>query len=295
MCRLFGMTSDGVRMRATFWLLDAPDSLVVQSRLQPDGTGLGWFDEHGDPHVDKQPVAAYEDELFAQEAREVCAQTFIAHIRYASTGPLRKRNSHPFEQHGRLFAHNGVVLDLPRLEDELGRYRDLVLGDTDSERVFALITRHVDRADGDVWTGIVNAMRWLAENVPVYALNFVLTTASGLWAMRYPDTHELYLLERHAGGPTGTRHLGLAGNEGRMRVHATDARDNPVAVVASDPMDESPHWDPLAPGELVHVGPNLQVRREVVLPDAPRHLLTLADLDAQAARSQLAATSVADA
>ena len=39
MCRLFAMTSAPRRVRATFWLLEATDSLAVQSRRDPDGTG----------------------------------------------------------------------------------------------------------------------------------------------------------------------------------------------------------------------------------------------------------------
>jgi predicted glutamine amidotransferase len=58
MCRLSGMSAGGGRARATFWLLSAPDSLAAQSRREPDGTGLGWFDEQGAPHLDKQPIAA---------------------------------------------------------------------------------------------------------------------------------------------------------------------------------------------------------------------------------------------
>ncbi len=45
MCRLFGMSAGARRARATFWLLGAPDSLEAQSHREPDGTGLGWFDE----------------------------------------------------------------------------------------------------------------------------------------------------------------------------------------------------------------------------------------------------------
>jgi len=43
MCRLFGMTSGTKRSRATFWLLEVPDSLSAQSHRDPDGTGLGAF------------------------------------------------------------------------------------------------------------------------------------------------------------------------------------------------------------------------------------------------------------
>ena len=103
-------------VRATFWLLEAPDSLAEQSRREPDGTGLGTFDPDGKPVVSKQPLAAYEDHEFARDAREVTSRTFIAHVRYASTGAIKPENTHPFEQRGRLFAHNGVIEDLDRLE-----------------------------------------------------------------------------------------------------------------------------------------------------------------------------------
>ncbi len=38
-------------VQATFWLLQAPDSLAQQSRREPDGTGLGTFDPNGRPVV----------------------------------------------------------------------------------------------------------------------------------------------------------------------------------------------------------------------------------------------------
>src|SRR6476620_9769630 len=137
MCRLFGMSGRDHRLKATFWLLEAPDSLARQSRREPDGTGLGWFGADGHPHVSKRPLAAYEDQEFAREARELESTVFFAHIRYATTGGLDVANTHPFEQRGRVFAHNGVILELERLERELGDDRSLVSGDTDSERLFA--------------------------------------------------------------------------------------------------------------------------------------------------------------
>ena len=44
MCRLFGMSAGTEPVKATFWLLEAPDSLAQQSRREPDGTGVGYFD-----------------------------------------------------------------------------------------------------------------------------------------------------------------------------------------------------------------------------------------------------------
>ena len=126
MCRLFGMSGGREPVKATFWLLEAPDSLARQSRKEPDGTGLGAFTATGEPLVFKQPLAAYEDHQFASEAREVSSRTFVAHVRYASTGAVNLSNTHPFEQQGRLFAHNGVIGGLDQLERALGDASSLV-------------------------------------------------------------------------------------------------------------------------------------------------------------------------
>ncbi|MEU8694315.1 class II glutamine amidotransferase [Streptomyces sp. NPDC048665] len=286
MCRLFGLTSSPHRTHATFWLLDAPDSLSAQSHREPDGTGLGYFEADGTPEVHKAPIAAYEDRAFAREAREVESATFLAHIRYASTGGLDMRNTHPFEQEGRLFAHNGVIEGLDELDRHLGEDRSLVRGDTDSERFFALVTRETAAHGGDVSAGLAAAARWVAEHLPLFALNIVLTTPDELWALRYPATHELYVLRRPAGGHHGARHLDHAGRYGHLRVRSARLGAIPSVVVASEPMDESPLWRLLDPGELLHVGPDLHTTSRIALPDAPAHPLTLADLRPTAAASQ---------
>ncbi|MGW4568346.1 class II glutamine amidotransferase [Streptomyces sp. NPDC004561] len=286
MCRLFGLTSSPQRTHATFWLLEAPDSLSAQSHREPDGTGLGYFRADGTPEVHKDPIAAYEDRAFAQEARQIESATFLAHIRYASTGGLDVRNTHPFEQHGRLLAHNGVIEGLDRLDRHLGEDRALVHGDTDSERFFALVTRETEARGGDVSAGLVAAARWVAENLPLYALNIILVTDYELWALRYPATHELYVLERPAGGHHGSRHLDHTGRHGRLRVHSAALADASSVVVASEPMDENPHWRLLQPGELLHVDRALHAVSHIALPDPPAHPMTLDDLRPDAAASQ---------
>ncbi len=291
MCRLFGLSAAPRRVTATFWLLDAPDSLAVQSRREPDGVGLGVFEPDGAALVHKRPIAAFEDAEFAREAREVSGATFLAHIRYASTGGLRIENTHPFRQDGRLFAHNGVLTGLDRLHDKLaeelgGPTEELVRGDTDSERVFALITAYARRNGGEVGRAIVDAVGWIAANLPVYALNLILTTPTDLWALRYPDTHPLYVLARPAGGHHGHRHLEHASAPGTVRVRSGDLADAPAVVVASERMDEDPHWRPLAPGELLHVADDQHLTSQIAFDRPPAHQLTLTDLHPQAAASQ---------
>jgi glutamine amidotransferase len=285
MCRLFGMTGGPERIRATFWLLQAPDSLSDQSHREPDGTGLGTFSEDGRPVVSKQAVAAYSDKEFATEAKEVKSRTFVAHIRYASNGAVELKNTHPFEQEGRLFAHNGVIGDVDRLDAELGDARSLVAGDTDSERFFALITREAQET-GDLGQGIRSASTWVAQNLPIFAINFVLITPSDLWALRYPDTHELHVLKRAAGGPDGNSHLEHSGDPHETRVHSAHLAEHPSVVVASEPMDDDPAWGALESGQLLHVDGDLGATIETILPEPPAHQLTLADLDPKAAASQ---------
>lgn len=284
MCRLFGMHAGKVPVKATFWLLTAPDSLAQQSRREADGFGIGVYDREGRPAVEKAPIAAYQDKEYAAEARDLSSITFLAHVRYASTGANLKANTHPFEQDNRLFAHNGVVADLDRLDQRLQAMgaMDLVQGDTDSERVFALITAEARSNGGDVEAAIVSALAWVAENLRLYAVNIILTTGADIWAVRYPDTHPLYILElSEADRPSGMRTQ-------RISVHSQELADNqrPAVLLATEKMDDNPNWRLMDSGELLHVGPSLEVRSSHPLPSNPRHLLTLADLDDRAAASQ---------
>lgn len=276
MCRLFGLHAGTNVVTATFWLLDAPDNLAAQSRQNPDGTGLGVFDGDGRPEVRKQPIAAWHDTDFAREAQHMTGTTFIGHVRYATSGPHELVNTHPFLQDGRIFAHNGVVESLDVLDEwlaELGT-TDLVLGQTDSERVFALITASIRARGTDITAGLIGAMKWLAGNVPIYAVNVLLSTATDMWALRYPEPNELYLLDRRETRSDDRFHL----RTNRIRAFSDHLRSRPSVVFASEAMDDDPRWQLIAPGELVHVNAELQISRDVVLPDPPQHQLRSADL-----------------
>ena len=287
MCRLFGLHAGSRPVRATFWLLDAPDSHTEQSRREPDGAGIGTFAADGGARVSKRPLAAWEDHAFAREARQLVSTTFLAHVRYASTGAHTLVNTHPFEQDGRLFAHNGAFHGLDRLDARLAGFgvSGLVQGQTDSERLFALITAESRRAGGDVAEGIVRAVEWVAAELPVLALNLIVTTATDLWALRYPATHPLFMLERDPSvEPAPVAPLDARSH--RIHTRSTELSGARSVLFATEPMDHNPGWRALAPGELVHVGPDLAVSRTVPFPDQPAHPLTLADLDPSAAASQ---------
>lgn len=282
MCRLFGLHAGSDPVTATFWLLDAPDSLRQQSHREPDGAGIGVFGPDEAPVLDKQPIAAFDDTEFAAEAKKARSRTFVAHVRYASTGAHTVANTHPFAQDGRLFAHNGVLGGLDVIDARLAELgvSDLVLGQTDSERMFALITAHARSNGGDVGAAIAAAVSWIAATVPVFALNLIVATPDELWALRYPATHELYVLDR-----TQTPEP-LEMRTPRIHTRSDDLRDSPAVVIASEPMDGETGWRLIDPGELVHVGRDLSIHSSRPLPDAPAHPLNLADMSQSAAASQ---------
>jgi predicted glutamine amidotransferase len=295
MCRLFGLNAGRHPVNASFWLLDAPDSLEAQSHRNVDGSGIGFFDPGGAPVLDKQPEPAFADQEFAREAKQARSVTFVAHVRYATAGNRTLANTHPFTMDGRIMAHNGGLGELGKLEEQLGRYRELVQGDTDSERYFALITQQIDAHGGDVGAGLTAAARWIARRLPLSALNTIVATAGELWALRYPGQHALHIIERPAGAshpsapetparagalattgnPPGTAAAGLHARSATLAVHAPGLHTLPSVVVASERLDGEQGWRMLASGELVHVRPDLAVESAIVIPEAPAHLVPL--------------------
>jgi glutamine amidotransferase len=274
MCRLFGLHAGAQPAAATFWLLDAPDSLAAQSHRNPDGAGIGTFDSDDRAVIDKQPMAAWDDADFASGARDLRSRTFVAHVRYASTGAHTLENTHPFEQDARLFAHNGAfegLADVDQRLDELG-VRDLVHGETDSERMFALITGEARNA-GNLEQGIASAINWIADNLPVYALNFVLTTPTDLWAFRYPATNELHLLRTDESESEQFEH-----RTDRIHAQSDELAGQPCVTIASEAMDDESAWQPIDPGTLVHVDVDLNITTTSIRTAPPAHTLSRADL-----------------
>ncbi len=216
----------------------------------------------------------------------------LAHVRGVAAALIRATPreidptalaTHPFLQDGRLFAHNGVVGGLDVLDARLAELSvaDLVLGQTDSERVFALITASIRARGDDIGAGLVDALRWLADNVPIYAVNLLLCTATDMWALRYPEPNTLYVLERRE--PSSCPHFDMQ----TPQIHAqSDHLDlHPSVVFASEPMDDDPGWQLIDPARSSASTTSYRhPPRDAA--DPPAHQLTLADLSSTASASQ---------
>ena len=274
MCRLFGINAGEKRVHVDYWLVDAPDSILVESHRNPDGTGVGWFADDDTPHVDKQPRSAFTDSAFTKEAKSVDARTLITHIRAATAGHDALENTHPFVFDGRIMAHNGGFGDLPAVEAQIGDYLGQVQGQTDSERYAALIAKKTADNGGDVSAGIIAAAGWLADNVPMYSLNCLVAAPGHLWALRYPDQRALHIARRRVDPATGlVASSALAGHT----VKAAQATE--VVIIASERIDDQEDWRMLDPGELIHVGPDLSFTSTLGIERPPAHLHLLDEAD----------------
>lgn len=272
MCRLFALHAGSHDVEADFWLLEAPTSLAAQSEVNADGFGIAALSAESALLLIRNPVQAAGDRIYRGVARHAEACQFLVHLRYADTGGVSLPNTHPFLQDGRVFAHNGVVGDLERLERRLGEHLAMVSGETDSERVFALITLCIRQAGGDVRAGVTAAVRELAEGYELYSINFVLGEVGHLWAFRYPEHNPLLVLE-HAGDDN--RALIERDAHGTLSMRADPRGDARMVVIASERMDADPGWQDVGVGELIHVGPELELDRQTLLTEPPRHPMVL--------------------
>jgi predicted glutamine amidotransferase len=275
MCRLFALHAGDRDVAADFWLLNAPDSIARQSEVNADGYGLAALTARSGMIIMRNPVEAAGDNAYQQVAQRLVAAEMIVHLRYADTGGTSLVNTHPFTQDGRAFAHNGVVGDLERIEERLGSNRAMVMGETDSERFFALITLAIRDAGGDVRAGITAAVREVVEEYELYSLNFVLGELGHIWAFRYPENNPLLIFQRQAGGHSGGAELDHSDSTGNLRLRSDDAAHTPLVVIASEQISDEPGWEEIASGELVHVGPDLQPDREAIISGPPRHPMVL--------------------
>ena len=283
MCRLFGLHTGAQPQTCSFWLLNAPDSLSRQSRQQPDGAGIGTFAPNGEPHLVRSSLAAYLDPEFARAAQSLTGTSFVAHVRFATEGVLSVANTHPFEQEGRMFAHNGVIRSLDVLDRELERrdVADVVLGSTDSERYFALLTSYLRETPKDVARALRHCLAWLAENLAVYCLNCVVATSHEVWAVRYPDTNPLWYLTGQRGTGSHPAESDVASvrlTSSFWTVQGLDPTINTVTVVASERMTEDSQWEMITPGWALHAGPGDAFEMINLELPAPSHQISHDDL-----------------
>jgi glutamine amidotransferase len=107
-----------------------------------------------------------------------------------------------------------------------------------------------------------------------------------VWALRYPETNELWILERTLGS------MGeMTADTGITRVFSGQLAILPSTVIASQPMDTNPLWRLLDSGELIHVDEHLNITSTIAVPDPPAEMLVLSEQAALAQQEDPAPSS----
>lgn len=213
MCRMFGLLA-ARPVSARRLLRDAPRSLWTLAGEHRDGWGVA-IGEPGGWVVHRDTACAQVSARFDTVVETTCARVVVAHIRQKTVGATALANTHPFRRGPLVFAHNGTVTTPALLATQTSAARQAeIVGDTDSERLFAFIVTHIDRA-GDVERGVVAAVRGLHAAGELGSLSFLLSCGQRIYAHRLGRA--LHLLVRHDG---------------------REPRRTPTVVVASEPLTD---------------------------------------------------------
>jgi glutamine amidotransferase len=234
MCRLLGYLGPPVTLQSL--LYDPPHSLYEQAWaprqqhagfVNVDGVGVGWYvpDVRSEPARYRAARPMWADHSLASFAGVVTSPAVVAVVRSATPpSPSEESSTPPFTDGHWLFAHNGKVEGFhagagTRLRRSVSERRDAgIVGTSDSEVLFALFLDRIDEG---------------------------LDMAEAVTAV-------LAAVEAEAGGT-----LTMVVTDGR-RMAATVAGNTLAAlpridavVLASEPYDDDPGWQPIADRTLV--------------------------------------------
>lgn len=198
-----------------------------------DGFGVGWYDEHGRAARYRSIMPIWADANLADFGAVVRSGHLLASVRNATPGmPFGEAAVHPLRDGDWLFCHNGSLR-----------------GDKAREELRALAPADVapiGSDTGDLFGALVADLRAGVE--PAAALRGLIgrVAAHGepAWLNLALSDGRRTLLTRFASdGPAPSLYL-----------HAA-----PDAVrVASEPLDDDPGWEPVAPSTLVELSASLR-------------------------------------
>lgn len=202
-------------------LSDGARCLRALSREHADGWGLA-LRRGDDWMIHRSTACAARCPSFA--SGDLDTTIAIAHVRKKTVGELSLSNTHPFRRGRFVFAHNGTVETAALVARSAPEHLAQIEGTTDSEKLFAFVLTQIDAA-GDAERGIRAAVRELHALGAVGTASFLISDGVRLFAHRLGRA--LYVAHRDG-----------------------------VAVIASEPLDETGRWDEVAEREVIVVEPN---------------------------------------
>jgi len=236
MCRFLAYLGQPVGLEDLVW---GPTHSIVRQSWAPrhqrrgavnaDGFGVGWYDlaVRPEPARWRSPRPAWSERSFRSVAGLVRTTCMLAAVRDATPpAPVEESGTPPFTAGAWLFAHNGAIAGFTGPGGNAVRLRRMVSdlraaaieGASDSEVLFALALDGLD-AGADPATALADVVASVGQ-VGAARLNLVLTDGRRVAATAVGDS--LFVLESDG-----------------------------AVVVASEPYDDDPRWQPVPDGSLV--------------------------------------------
>ncbi len=188
MCRLLGWVS---REPATAREVLGKESLAAfigLARYHADGWGAA-LDGADGPAVEKSTLRGDTDPAFVALLTTRAARAGLVHIRWATPGlPIELRNTHPFTYGGKVFAHNGAIYPVNRLDSVVTEpWSSRLQGTTDSEKYFFAILADLEEHGTVMPAAIAHVVERLTRDYRPSSLNALLETPSALYAINDHD------------------------------------------------------------------------------------------------------------
>jgi predicted glutamine amidotransferase len=178
------------------------EKFVALSAEHKDGWGIGYEGE-----VIKDINPAKESELLTQTGKSLETEGALFHLRLASKGiTVNIDNNHPFTYGNTTFMHNGTIRPSDAAEEFISdKYKALITGTTDSERLFYALLSQVDELG--LVEGVRNVVNLVRSKADYSALNIMVQTPGTLIAVcefndsnqsewSGPDHYELRFIQR---------------------------------------------------------------------------------------------------
>jgi len=257
MCRLFGVIANKpVDIEFSFFKADTP--FKDFSKKNPDGWGIGWYENDG-PKVFKEAFLDNKEYNF-DKVKTVKSKIIISHVRLATRGNKTLKNTHPFVYENFIFAHNGSV-DRENILAYLNpEFKEKIEGETDSEAYFMLIMQFMSETK-NIIDSIQKAVKIIKKST-YSGLNFIMSDGNSLYAFRdakvNKNYYSLYYLERK---PSNYSSFEYMSEETKQMIKSKLLLGEEAVLICSEPLTKGENWKPLELGELIMVDRNLKIKK----------------------------------
>lgn len=264
MCRLFGLIANK-EVDAEFSFLKADIPFKELGKKNPHGWGIGYY-KNNSPKIIKEPKSTIESKQFNQEVL-VNSNIIISHVRKKSDGDKKKENTHPFQYHDWIFAHNGNIDIKAELQESLNSdFRNSLKGQTDSEVFFYWLIQNIEEED-DLAEGIKKSVDFIETNKGsrTTSLNFILIDRNCLIALRKAftniDYYSLYYLYRD---PNNLAPFKFKSRETEQLIKSKILNNEKAVLVCSEKLTKEEKWEPLSNDQLIIVDRALTINKIVI-------------------------------